>query len=66
MTLGTFDTQPRLGLCSRGTLGHFRDQRERFCNGIPSEGGIEPLDPIERDRVRQITRSYFWSAPLGH
>jgi hypothetical protein len=28
MTLGTFDTQPRLGLRSRGTLGHFRDQRE--------------------------------------
>jgi hypothetical protein len=26
MTLGTFDTQPRLGLRSRGTLGHFRDQ----------------------------------------
>jgi hypothetical protein len=25
MTLGTFDTQPRLGLRSRGTLGHFRD-----------------------------------------
>jgi hypothetical protein len=23
MTLGTFDTQPRLGLRSRGTLGHF-------------------------------------------
>jgi hypothetical protein len=66
MTLGTFDTQPRLGLLSRGTLGHFRDQRERFCNGIPSEGGIEPSDPIKRDRVRQITCRYFWSAPLGH
>jgi hypothetical protein len=26
MTLGTFDTWPRLGLRSRGTLGHFRDQ----------------------------------------
>jgi hypothetical protein len=25
MTLGTFDTWPRLGLRSRGTLGHFRD-----------------------------------------
>jgi hypothetical protein len=25
MTLGTSDTWPRLGLCSRGTLGHFRD-----------------------------------------
>jgi hypothetical protein len=48
MTLGTFDTQPRLGLRSRGTLGHFRDQQERFCNGIPSEGGIEPSDPIKR------------------
>jgi hypothetical protein len=50
----------------RGTLGHFRDQRERFCNGIPSEGGIEPSDPIKRDRVRQITCWYFWSVPLGH
>jgi hypothetical protein len=48
MTLGTFDTQPRLGLRSRGTLGHFRDQRERFRNGIPSEGGIEPSDPVKR------------------
>jgi hypothetical protein len=48
------------------SLGHFRDQQERFCNGIPSEGGIEPLDPIKRDRVRQITCRYFWSAPLGH
>jgi hypothetical protein len=26
MTLGTSDTWPRLGLRSRGTLGHFRDQ----------------------------------------
>jgi hypothetical protein len=59
MTLGTSDTWPRLGLCSRGTLGHFRDQQERFCNGIPSEGGIEPLDPIKRDRVRQINYRYF-------
>jgi hypothetical protein len=66
MTLGTSDTWPRLGLCSRGTLGHFRDQQERFCNRIPSEGGIEPSDPIKRDRVRQITCRYFWSAPLGH
>jgi hypothetical protein len=66
MTLGTFDTWPRLGLCSRGTLGHFRDQQEGFCNGIPSEGGIEPSDPIKRDRVRQISCRYFWSAPLGH
>jgi hypothetical protein len=65
MTLGTFDTQPRLGLRSRGTLGHFRDQQERFCNEIPSEGGIEPSDLIKRDRVRQITCRYFWSAPLG-
>jgi hypothetical protein len=48
MTLGTSDTWPRFGLCSRGTLGHFRDQQERFCNGIPSEGGIEPSDPIKR------------------
>jgi hypothetical protein len=66
MTLGTSDTWPRLGLRSRGTLGHFRDQQERFCNGIPSEGGIEPSGPIKRDRVRQITCRYFWSAPLGH
>jgi hypothetical protein len=66
MTLGTSDTWPRLGLRSRGTLGHFRDQQERFCNEIPSEGGIEPLDPTKRDRVRQITCRYFWSAPLGH
>jgi hypothetical protein len=64
--LGTSDTWPRLGLRSRGTLGHFRDQQERFCNGSPSEGGIEPSDPIKRDRVRQITCRYFWSAPLGH
>jgi hypothetical protein len=48
MTLGTFDTKPRLGLRSRGTLGHFRDHRERFCNEIPSEGGIEPSDPVKR------------------
>jgi hypothetical protein len=61
-----FDTWPRLGLRSPGTLGHFRDRQERFCNGIPSEGGIEPSDPIKRDLVRQITCSYFWSAPLGH
>jgi hypothetical protein len=66
MTLGTSDTWSRLGLRSQGTLGHFRDQQERFCNGIPSEGGIEPLDPIKRYRVRQITYRYFWSAPLGH
>jgi hypothetical protein len=66
MTLGMSDTWPRLRLRSRGTLGHFRDQQERFCNGIPSEGGIEPSDPIKRDRVQQITCRYFWSAPLGH
>jgi hypothetical protein len=66
MTLGTSDTWLRLELRSRGTLGHFQDQKERFCNGIPSEGGIEPSDPIKRDRVRQITCRYFWSAPLGH
>jgi hypothetical protein len=66
MTLGTSNTWPRLGLRSRDTLGHFRDQQERFCNGIPSEGGIEPSDPIKQDRVRQITCRYFWSAPLGH
>jgi hypothetical protein len=66
MTLGMSDTWPRLGLRFRGNLGHFRDQQERFCNRIPSEGGIEPSDPIERDRVRQITCRYFWGAPLGH
>jgi hypothetical protein len=66
MTLGTSDTWPRLGLRSRGTLGHFRDHQERFCNRIPSEGSIEPSDPTKRDRVRQITCRYFWSAPLGH
>jgi hypothetical protein len=66
MTLGTSVTWPRLVLRSRGTLGHFRDQQERFCNRILSEGGIELLDPIERVRVRQITCRYFWSAPLGH
>src|SRR5688572_5497136 len=66
MTLGTSVTWPRLGLRSRGTLGHFRDQQERFCNGIPLEGGIEPSDPIEWVRVWQITCRYFWSAPLGH
>jgi hypothetical protein len=66
MTLGTSDTWSRLELRSRGTLGHFRDQQERFCNGIPSEGGIEPSDPIKRDRVRKITCRYFWSVPLGH
>jgi hypothetical protein len=31
MTLGTSVTWPRLGLRSQGTLGHFRDQRERFA-----------------------------------
>jgi hypothetical protein len=46
MTLGPSDTWPRLGLRSLCTLGHFRDQQERFCNGIPSEGGIKPSDPI--------------------
>jgi hypothetical protein len=66
MTLDTSVTWPRLGLRSRGTLGQFRDQQERFCNGIPPEGGIEPSYPIEWDRVRQITCRYFWSAPLGH
>jgi hypothetical protein len=30
MTVGTSVTWPRPGLCSRGTLRHFRDQRERF------------------------------------
>jgi hypothetical protein len=30
MTLGTSVTWPRLGLRSRGFLGHFRDQREQF------------------------------------
>jgi hypothetical protein len=63
---GTSVTWPRLGLRSRGTLAHFRDQQERFCNGIPPEGGIEPSDPIERVQVWQITCRYFWSAPLGH
>jgi hypothetical protein len=66
MTLGTFVTWPRLGLRSRGTLGHFRDQQERFYNEISPEGGIEPSDPIEWVRVRQNTCMYFWSAPLGH
>jgi hypothetical protein len=66
MTLGTSVTWPRLELRSRGTLGHFQDQEERFCNGITPEGGIEPSDPIERVQVRQITCRYFWSAPLGH
>jgi hypothetical protein len=37
-----------------------------ICNGIPPEGGTEPSDPIEWVRVQQITRRYFWSAPLGH
>jgi hypothetical protein len=36
MTLGTSVTWPRLELRSRGTLAHFRDQQERFCNGIES------------------------------
>jgi hypothetical protein len=42
------------------------DQQERFCNGIPSEGGIEPSDPIKQDQVWQITCRYFRSVPLGH
>jgi hypothetical protein len=37
-----------------------------ICNGIPPEGGTEPLDPIKWVRVQQITCMYFWSAPLGH
>jgi hypothetical protein len=37
-----------------------------ICNGIPLEGGAEPLDPIKWVRVQQITCRYFWSAPLGH
>jgi hypothetical protein len=37
-----------------------------ICNGIPPEGGIEPSDPVEGVWVRQITRMYYWSAPLGH
>jgi hypothetical protein len=36
-----------------------------FCNGIPSEGGIEPSDPIKRDRVRQITCRERTSGPLA-
>jgi hypothetical protein len=36
------------------------------CNGIPPKGGTEPSDPIRWVRVQQITRRYFWSAPLGH
>jgi hypothetical protein len=54
MTLGTSDTWPRLGLRSRGTLGHFRDQQEQFCNGIPSEGGIEPSDPYQTGHGRPL------------
>jgi hypothetical protein len=42
MTLGTSDTWPRLGLRSRGTLGHFRDRQERLCNGIPSREASSP------------------------
>jgi hypothetical protein len=37
-----------------------------ICNGIPPEGGTEPLDPIKWVRVQQILCRYFWSAPLGH
>jgi hypothetical protein len=37
-----------------------------MCNGIPSEGGTEPSDPIKWVWVQQITCRYFWSAPLGH
>jgi hypothetical protein len=63
--MGTFDTQPRLGLRSQGTLGHFRDQRERSCNGIPSEGGIEPSDPVDRGPGPADHPQVFLGAPLG-
>jgi hypothetical protein len=63
--MGTFDTQPRLGLRSRGTLGHFRDQRERSCNGIPSEGGIEPSDPVARGPGLADHPQVVLGVPLG-
>jgi hypothetical protein len=55
---------------ARATLPRYPKRFPRLagmvCNGIPPKGGTEPLDPIERVRVQQITCRYFWSAPLGH
>jgi hypothetical protein len=52
-------------LRSRGTLGHFRDQRERSCNGIPSEGGIEPSDPVARGPGPADHPQVLLGVPLG-
>jgi hypothetical protein len=52
----TLPRYPRTFLRPAGTI----------CNGIPPEGGTEPLDPIKWVRVQQITRRYFWNVPPGH
>jgi hypothetical protein len=63
--MGTFDTQSRLGLRSRGTLGHFRDRREQSCNRIPPEGGIEPSDPVARGPSLADHPQVLLGVPLG-
>jgi hypothetical protein len=40
--MGMSVTWPRLGLRSRGTLGHFRDQQERFCNESQQREALSP------------------------
>jgi hypothetical protein len=44
---------PRLRIQSQGTLRHIRDPPENDRDGIPSEGGIEPLDPIKQVRASE-------------
>jgi hypothetical protein len=62
MTLGTSDTWSRLGLRSRGTLGHFRDQRERLVMESHWREASSPRTLSKRGRVQRITCRYFWSA----
>jgi hypothetical protein len=65
-----FDSRPR-ACRARDDSGYVRYMVKaratlsRYPRTFPRPG-IEPSDPIERDRVRQITCRYFWSAPLGH
>jgi hypothetical protein len=43
----------------------FPDQRERSCNGIPSEGGIEPSDPVARGPGPANHPQVLLGVPLG-
>ena len=52
MTLCTSDTWPRLGLRSRGTLRHFRDQREQFVMESHRREASSPQTPSNGFRTR--------------